>query len=64
MFLLWILQVYAGGTEFSFEELRAIEYLKGNKPARCKQGRNMNPGSMPFIVQHTDMLLHSIAFTI
>jgi hypothetical protein len=24
----------------------------------------MNPGSMPFIVQHTDMLLHSIAFTI
>jgi hypothetical protein len=33
--------VYAGVTEFSFEELRAIEYLKGNRPARCKQGRKM-----------------------
>jgi hypothetical protein len=34
--------VYAGGTEFSFEELRAIEYLKGNRPARRNQGKNIN----------------------
>jgi hypothetical protein len=40
--LLWSLQVYAGGIEFSFEELRAIEYLKGNRPLHCKQGKNIN----------------------
>lgn len=48
----FILQVYAGATEFSFEELRAMEYLKGDKPARCKQGRKMKPAIIPFIVQH------------
>jgi hypothetical protein len=34
--------VYAGGTEFSFEELRAIEYLKGNRPSRRKEGKKIN----------------------
>jgi len=42
--------VYGGGTEFSFEELRAIEYLKGNRPERRKQGRKMDPAIVPFIV--------------
>lgn len=40
-----VLQVYAGGTEFSFEELRAIEYLKCNRPTRCKQGESINTHS-------------------
>lgn len=40
--LLWFLQVYAGGLEFSFEELAAIEYFKGNRPLRCKKGKNGN----------------------
>jgi hypothetical protein len=31
--------VYAGGTEFSFEELRAIEYFKGDRPSRHKEGK-------------------------
>jgi hypothetical protein len=34
--------VYAGGTEFSFEELRAIEYLKRNNSAGRSQGKNIN----------------------
>jgi len=44
--------VYAGATEFSFEELRAIEYLKGNRPEWHKQGRKMDPAVIPLIVQH------------
>jgi len=56
--------VYAGVTEFSFEELRAIEYLKGNRPARCKPGRKMKPAIVPFIVQHNVLSLVSIAFII
>lgn len=40
--LLWALQVYAGGTEFSFEELRAIDYLKRNNSAVRNQGKNIN----------------------
>jgi hypothetical protein len=40
--LLCVLQVYAGGTEFSFEELRAIEYLKHNRSAQHKQGKNIS----------------------
>ena len=60
----FVVQVYAGVTEFSFEELRAIEYLKGNRPARCKQGRKMKPAIIPFIVQHNDVQLFSIAFII
>jgi hypothetical protein len=43
--LLWFLQVYAGGIEFSFEELRAIQYLKGNTPRRFKRGKNINTHS-------------------
>ncbi|PNF15654.1 hypothetical protein B7P43_G15592 [Cryptotermes secundus] len=34
-------KVYAGGTEFSFEELRAIEYLKYNRSAQCNQAGNL-----------------------
>jgi hypothetical protein len=34
--------VYAGGTEFSFEELRAIEYFKGNRPSLHKGGKKIN----------------------
>jgi hypothetical protein len=45
-----VFQVYNGGTELSFEELRAIEYLNGNRPAQCKQGRNMRTSSMFSIV--------------
>jgi hypothetical protein len=56
--------VYAGVTEFSFEELRAIEYLKGNRPARCKQGREMKLAIVPFIVQHNVLSLVSVAFII
>jgi hypothetical protein len=56
--------VYAGVTEFSFEELRAIEYLKGNRPARCTPGRKMKPAFIPFIVQRNVLLLVSIAFII
>jgi hypothetical protein len=41
--------VYAGVTEFSFEELRAIEYLKGNRPARRKQGKEMKPAIIRFL---------------
>jgi hypothetical protein len=43
----FVFQVYAGVTELSFEELRAIEYLKGNRPARCIQGRKMRPAIVP-----------------
>ena len=45
-------QVYAGVRELTFEEMRAIEYLKGNRPARYKQGRKMKPAIIPLIVQH------------
>jgi hypothetical protein len=34
--------VYAGGTEFNFEELRAIDYLKRNNSAVRNQGKNIN----------------------
>jgi hypothetical protein len=37
--------VYTGGTEFSFEELRANEYLKGNRLTRYKEGKNININS-------------------
>ena len=47
-------------TEFSFEELRAIDYFKGNRPARCKQGKKMKPAIIPFIVQH--MFCHWFPF--
>ena len=60
----FVFQVYAGVTEFSFEELRAIEYLKGNRPARCKPGRKMKPANIPFIVQHNVLSFVSIAFII
>jgi hypothetical protein len=56
--------VYAGVTEFSFEELRAIEYLKGNRAARCKQGRKMKPAIISFIVQHNVVSLISISLII
>ena len=56
--------MYAGVTEFSFEELRAIEYLKANRPARCKPGRKMKPVIIPFIVQRNVLSLVSIAFII
>jgi hypothetical protein len=56
--------MYAGAAEFSFEELRAIEYLKGNRPARCKQGRKMKPAILPFIVQHNVVSFLSISFSI
>jgi len=48
--------------EFSFEELRAIDYSKGNRPAHCKPGRKMKPAIIPFIVQNNVVLLVSIAF--
>ncbi|KDR13274.1 Mitotic checkpoint serine/threonine-protein kinase BUB1 [Zootermopsis nevadensis] len=35
-------KVYAGGLEFSFEELAAIEYFKGNRPLRCKKGGSLH----------------------
>ena len=50
-------------TEFSVEELRAVEYLKGNRPARCKQGRKMKPAIIPFIVQRNVVSLVSIYFS-
>jgi hypothetical protein len=59
-----VFQVYAGVTEFSFEELRAIEYLKGNRPARCIQGRKLKPAIIPFIVQNNILSLVLIAFII
>ena len=59
----FVFQVYAGVTEFSFEELRAIEYLKGNRPAQYKQGRKMKPAIIPFIVQR-DVSLVSISLII
>jgi len=45
----FVFQVYAGVTEFSFEELRAVEYLEGNRPARCTQGRKMKPVIIPLM---------------
>jgi hypothetical protein len=63
-FCYFVVQVYAGVTEFGFEELRAIEYLKGNRPARCKQGRKMKPAIIPFIVQHNVLSLVSISLII
>ncbi|XP_069677495.1 uncharacterized protein [Periplaneta americana] len=36
-------KVYAGGIEFTFEELRAIEYSKGNIPKRQKQAETVDP---------------------
>lgn len=45
MLHIWFLQVYTGGTEFSFEELRANEYLKGNRLTRYKEGKNININS-------------------
>ena len=56
--------MYAGVTEFSFEEMRAIEYLKGNRLARCKPGRKMKPAIIPFIVQRNVLSLVSIPFII
>ena len=56
-FVVFVFQVYAGVTEFSFEELRAIEYLKGNRPERHKQGRKMKPAIIPFIVQHNGCVI-------
>ena len=60
----FFLKMYAGVAEFSFEELRAIEYLKGNRPARCKQGRKMKPAIIPFIVQDSVVSFVSISFSI
>ena len=64
LFIFFFFKFYAGAAEFSFEELRAIEYLKGNRPARCKQGRKMKPAIIPFIVQHNVVSFVSISFSI
>ena len=63
-YFIFFFKMYAGVTEFSFEELRAIEYLKGNRPARCKQGRKMKPAIIPFIVQDSVVSFVSISFSI